>query len=213
MGLKSDLIYYSKLCSKSGFVKANDGNLSVRTKYNYILSTASRTNKQNIKLADLLKCDINGKKLSGNRELSTELKLHLFIYKKRNDINAVIHSHPLYITSYSAAREKLSANLLPEIYMMFGKIPLAKFASPSTDEVPKSIEPFIKKYNAVILANHGLVVYGRTLEETFFMTVKLEQYANICFNAKMLGVPKFLTKQQLKKLDELKNTNYKSYFN
>ena len=209
MGLKNELIQYSKLCGSSGFVKAYDGNLSVRTKKNYILSTASKTNKSKIKPSDLVKSDIKGKKLSGKRHLSTELKLHLFIYSKRKDINAVIHTHPLYITSFAAAGKKLPANILPEIYLQFGSIPAAPYATPSTDEVPASIEPFVMEHNAVILGNHGLVAYGKTLEEAFYITQKLEQYAQICFNAKVLGGAKAIPAAQLKKLDGLKNTVYK----
>lgn len=213
MGLKSDLITYSKLCGLNGFVKAYDGNLSVRTKKNYILSTSSKTNKLKIKLTDLVKCDLKGKKISGKKHPTTELKLHLLIYKMRNDINAVIHTHPLYITSFAAAGKKLPGNILPEVYLMFGDIPIADYASPSTDELPGSIEKFVNENNAVILSNHGLVTYGRSLEEAYYITEKLEQYAQICFNAKMLGGVKQIPKQQLKKLDELKSTNYKSYFN
>ena len=126
MGLKSELIQYSKLCGAAGFVKAYDGNLSVRTKKNYILSTASKTNKLKIKPIDLVKCDLKGKKQAGKRNLSTELKLHLYIYNKRKDVNAVIHTHPLYITTFASAGKKLPANILPEIYLMFREIPLAK---------------------------------------------------------------------------------------
>lgn len=210
MGLKNELIQYSKLCGAAGFVKAYDGNLSVRTKKNYILSTASKTNKSIIKPADLVKCDLKGKKLSGKRQLSTELKLHLYIYSKRKDVNAVIHTHPIYITSYAAAGKKLPANILPEVYMQFGSIPLAPYAAPSTDEVPASIESFVMECNAVILSNHGLVAYGKTIEEAYCITQKLEQYAQICFNAKLLGGAKAITAAQLKKLDALKDTVYKS---
>lgn len=209
MGLKNELIYFSKLCGTNGFVKAYDGNLSVRTKKNYILTTASGTNKAKIKETDILKCDHKGKKLSGKRKLSTELKLHLYIYSKRKDISAVIHTHPIYITSFATAGKKLPRNILPEVYLQFDEIPIAQYATPSTDEVPASIEPFVMKYKAIILANHGLVAFGSTLEEAYMITEKLEQYAMICFNAILLGGLKSLTPAQLKKLDELKQTIYK----
>lgn len=209
LGLKNELIYYSKLCGTNSFVKAYDGNLSVRTKKNYILSTASQTHKKKTKAADIIKCDNKGKNLSGKRKLSTELKLHLYIYSKRKDINAVIHTHPIYISSFAAAGKKLPRNILPEVYIEFGEIPIAPYATPSTDEVPASIEPFIMKHKAIILANHGLVAFGKTLEEAYMITEKLEQYAEICFNAKLLGGAKSLTPAQLKKLDELRLTVYK----
>lgn len=210
MGLKNDLIYFSKQCSNNGYVKAYDGNLSVRTRKNYILSTSSKTNKGKLKSEDIVKSDLKGNKISGKRKLSTELKLHLYIYSKRKDINAVIHTHPVYITSFAAAGKQLPADILPEVYLQFGKIPLAKYAMPSTDEVSASIEPFVLEHKAIILANHGLVAYGSSLEEAFMITEKLEQYAMICLNAKILGGAKAINPLQLKKLDELKKTIYKS---
>lgn len=209
MGLKNDLIYFSRLTGTNGFVRAYDGNLSVRTKKNYILSTASGTHKIKTKESDIVKCDLKGKKISGKRKLSTEIKLHLYIYNKRKDINAVIHTHPIFISSYAAAGKKLPANILPEVYIQFGQVPTAAYGTPSTDEVTASIEQYVMKHQAVILANHGLVAYGKTLEEAFMITEKLEQYAQICLNAKILGGAKSLTPVQLKKLDELKQTVYK----
>lgn len=209
MGLKNDLIYFSRLTGTSGFVKAYDGNLSLRTKKNYILSTASGTNKSKTKENDIVKCDLKGKKISGKRKLSTEIKLHLYIYNKRKDINAVIHTHPVFISSYAAAGKKLPANVLPEVYIQFGQVPMAAYGAPSTDELTASIEKYIMKHQAIILANHGLVAYGKTIEEAYMITEKLEQYAQICFNAKILGGAKSLTAAQLKKLDELKQTVYK----
>jgi L-fuculose-phosphate aldolase len=209
VGLKTDLIYFSRLTGTNGFVKAYDGNLSVRTKKNYILSTASRTQKSKTKANDIVKCDLKGKKISGKRKLSTEIKLHLYIYNKRKDINAVVHTHPVFISSFAAAGKKLPGNILPEVYLEFGSIPVAPYATPSTDEVPASIEPFVMKHKAIILANHGLVTFGKTLEEAYMITEKLEQYADICFNAKLLGGAKSLTPAQLTKLDELKQTVYK----
>jgi L-fuculose-phosphate aldolase len=210
LGLKNELIQYSKLCGAGGFVKAYDGNLSVRTKKNYILSTASKTNKSKIKPADIVKSDIKGKKLAGKRQLSTEIKLHLYIYSKRKDVNAVIHTHPIYISSFAAAGKKLPGNILPEVYLEFGNIPMAPYATPSTDEVSALIEPFVMEHNAIILGNHGLVAFGKTLEEAYYITEKLEQYAQICLNAKVLGGAKTISPAQLKKLDALKNTVYKS---
>jgi L-fuculose-phosphate aldolase len=209
MGLKNDLINFSRLCGTNGIVKAYDGNLSVRTKKNYILSTASGTHKKKTKESDIVKCDLKGKKISGKRKLSTELKLHLYIYSRRKDINAVIHTHPVYISSFAAAGKKLPGNILPEIYIEFGEIPLAPYATPSTDELSASIEPFVMKHKAVILANHGMVAFGKTLEEAYMITEKIEQYAKIYLHAKLLGAVKSITPTQLKKLDELKQTVYK----
>lgn len=204
MGLKSELIYYSKLCYNNGYVKAHDGNLSVRTKKNFILATGSGTVKGKIKPSDLVKTDLKGKKIQGKKNPSTELKLHLYIYSKRKDVNAVVHTHAKFCSAFASAGIALDKPVLPEVYLTFGKIPLAKYAAPSTDEVPASVEKFVMEHNAILLANHGLVTFGKTLEEAYYFTEKAEQFAEIMFYARMLGGEKVLTKMQLKKLDSLK---------
>jgi L-fuculose-phosphate aldolase len=209
MGLKSELIYFSRLCYQNGYVKAYDGNLSVRTKKNFILSTGSGTIKGKTKPADLVKTDSKGKKIQGKKLPSTELKLHLYIYSKRKDINAIVHTHAKLCSAFAAAGFALDKAVLPEVYLTFGKIPLAKYAAPSTEEVPASIEKLVTEHNAILLANHGLVTYGKTLEEAYYLTEKAEQFAEIMFYTKLLGGEKVLTRQQLKKLDSLKQSVYK----
>ncbi|MCX7877134.1 MAG: class II aldolase/adducin family protein [Ignavibacteria bacterium] len=204
MGLRENLLKYSKLCYKNGFVKATDGNLSVRTKKNYILSTRSCICKGKITDSDIIKTDINGKLISGKGNISTEIKLHLYVYRKRKDVNAVIHTHPKFATAFATAGIGLDKVVLPEIYLTFGKIPLAKYATPSTDEVVSSVSKLIERYNAVLLSNHGLVTFGKTLEEAFYFTEKVEQCAEIIFYARMLGGEKVLNKQQIGKLDRIK---------
>jgi L-fuculose-phosphate aldolase len=204
MSLKTELIYYSKLCYKSGFIKSTAGNLSVKSKKNLILITPSNKRKNSLKTKDIVKTDLNGKKLSGAFNPSSELKLHLFIYKHRSDVNAVIHTHPVFITSFAAAGVSLDKIILPEMYLTFGKIPLANYAPPSTNELASSLKKFVLTYNAVILANHGLVTYGKSLEEAYILTEKAEEFAEIYFYSSLLGKQKSLTKNHIKILKELK---------
>lgn len=204
MGLKSELIYYSNLCYNNKFVAATDGNISVRTKKNYILSTATETCKGKIKPSDLVKVNLKGKKTQGKKQPSTELKLHLFIYHQRKDINAVVHTHPKFSTAFAASGIALDKLVFPEIYLRLGKIPLAKYATPSTEEVPASLVNFVKDYNAILMSNHGLVTYAKSLEEAYFLTEKVEQFAEISYYSRMLGGEKELTSAQIKKLDLLK---------
>jgi len=209
MGLKAELIYFSKLCYNNKFVAATDGNISVRTRKNLILSTATETCKGKLKPSDLVKVDLKGKRVEGRKKPSTELKLHLFIYSQRKDINAIVHTHPRFSTAFAAAGLPLDKPVFPEIYLKLGKIPLAKYATPSTEEVPASIVNFVKDYNAILLANHGLVTFGKSLEEVYYLTEKVEQFAEISFYARMLGGEKELTKHQIKKLDLLKQSAIK----
>ena len=119
------------------------------------------------------------------------------------DAKAIVHTHPKFATAFAAAGISLDKPVLPEIFLKFGIIPLAKYGTPSTGEVPESISKYVEKYNAILLANHGLVTFGKTLEEAYFLTEKVEQFAEICFYARLLGGEKTLTKQQIQKLNSL----------
>lgn len=204
MSLKSQLAYYSNLCYNCGFLSATDGNLSVRTKKNFMLITPSNFCKGKIKLQHLIIVDFKGRKIEGKSNISTEFKLHKYIYESRKDINAVIHTHPKFATAFAAAGIALDKVVFPEMYLKFGKIPLAEYATPSTNEVPNSIKKYVKDHNAVLLGNHGLVTMGKNLEEAYFNTEKVERLAEITFYARLLGGEKVLTQAQIKKLESLK---------
>lgn len=210
----AELIYYSKLCFKNKFVAATDGNLSIRRKNN-VISTAANTCKGSIKTSDIVKCSLNDKPGKSKNErntwkLSSEIKLHLYIYNKRKDVNAVVHTHPRFATAFAAAGLPLDKIVLPEIYLSMLKIPLAPFAVPSTDEVPASIEKYVDDHSAILLANHGLVTFAPTIKEAYYLTEKAEQFAEISFYARLLGGEVELTEEQIQKLDMLKkgNQNY-----
>jgi L-fuculose-phosphate aldolase len=190
MSIKTGLVHFSNLCYRKGFLAATDGNLSVRTKKNFIIISPSNLCKGKIKLQHLVKADFKGKKLAGEGEISSEFKLHKFIYESRKDINAVIHTHHKVV--------------FPEMYLKFGKIPLAEYGTPSTAEIAQSVAKFVKEYNAILLANHGLVAMGKDIEEAYYVTEKVERLAEITFYAKLLGGEKVLNKTQTKKLDSLK---------
>ncbi len=209
MDEKAGLIYYSKLCYKNKFVAATDGNLSIRTNKNFVISTSANTCKGSIKAADLVKCSLDSSAGSSNKtrtpkNLSSEIKLHLYIYLKRKDINAVIHTHPKFAAAFSAAGLPLDKIVLPEVYLGMGKIPLAPFAVPSTEEVPESIAGLVDDHKAILLANHGLVTFGSSLKEAYYLTEKVEQFAEISFYARLLGGEVELTVEQIRKLDLLK---------
>jgi L-fuculose-phosphate aldolase len=204
MGLRQEIVYYSKLCHDNKFLAAVDGNLSARTINGYILTTATHTCKGFLTLKDIIKTEISGKVIQGSGKISSEYKLHKFIYEQRKDVNAVIHTHPTFVTAFASAGIALDKIVFPEIYLFFGKIPLAKYATPSTDEMPDSVAPYVKDYDAIMLANHGLVTFGKTLEEAYFKTEKVEHIAEVSYYTKMLGGANELTQEQVEKLNELK---------
>lgn len=200
----SGLVYYSRQCYRNRFLAATDGNLSVRTKQNTIITTASRTCKGNITQQDLIEVDFDFNILKGKGKPSTELKLHRFIYQKRNDINAVVHTHPVFATAFAISGNALDKNIFPELVKNIGKVPLASYGSPATDELPHSISKYVKTSKAILLANHGLVTFGENLEEAYYITEKVDRAAEIIIYSRLLGKEKQLTKVQVGKLKSLR---------
>jgi L-fuculose-phosphate aldolase len=134
--------------------------------------------------------------------------MHLFIYKEREDVNAIIHAHPPFATSFAVAGLSLEEYVLPEVIVNLGKIPLAKYATPSTDEVPMSIQPLVKSHDAFLLQNHGAVTLGANLKEALYKMEKLEHYAMIILLARILGGEKVLSPEDISKLSEISLKSY-----
>ena len=183
-----------------GFVTATDGNISARLANGNILITPTSLNKGQVAETDLVEVTASGALITLSSTPSSELSMHLFVYKQRPDVRAVVHAHPSHATGFAAARMPLSTALLPEVILGLGTIPLAEYATPSTDEVPASLAPHVKEANAVLLANHGVVTFGATVEEAFFRMEKVEHAAHILFVARMLGGEKTLTEAEIARL-------------
>jgi L-fuculose-phosphate aldolase len=208
MSPKQQLVYYANKVYENGYVKAFDGNLSLRLNNNSILITASSKNKGEIKADDILEIDLNGKLIKGKGKISTEVKMHLYSYLKRKDVNAVVHCHPIFISSFAVAGKEINTKILPELFLTFGKIPLCKYSTPSTEEVPISLEPFIKNYNAFILQNHGALTFGKDIREAYYRMEKFEQAAEIYYRAEMLGKAKTISEKNIKKLLNISEITY-----
>jgi len=186
-----------------GFVPATDGNVSVRLDQKRILITPSMLRKGDIKESQLLATDLEGKALAGRGKPSSEIKMHLYTYKMRPEIKAIVHAHPPFATAFAAAGLDLTAPLLPEVVLTVGPVPLAPYATPSTEEVPRSIAPFIKGHQALLLANHGVLALGSSLEEALQRMERVEHLAKISFLARSLKRPQYLNKKQLQGLLDL----------
>jgi L-fuculose-phosphate aldolase len=184
-----------------GFVSANDGNVSARLPSGNILTTPTALNKGRVTENDLVEVTINGSPVGSGPAPSSELGMHLFIYQQRVDVNAVVHAHPTYATGFATARIPLDQPLYPEVIFGLGAIPLADFATPTTKEVADSIAPFVHSANAILLTNHGVVAFGKNLDDAYFKMEKVEHAAHITFVARMLGGEKSLTVEQVGKLN------------
>jgi L-fuculose-phosphate aldolase len=185
-----------------GFVTASDGNVSSRLPNGNILATPTSLNKGRVVESDLVEVTIDGTIVHSGRAPSTELGMHLYIYRQRPDVHAVVHAHPTYATGFAAAHFPLDKPLLPEVIIGLGPIPLATFAVTSTQEVADSIAPYVQSFSAILLANHGVVTFGKDLDEAYFKMEKVEHAAHITFVARMLGGEKALAGEQVKRLKE-----------
>jgi L-fuculose-phosphate aldolase len=191
-----------------GYVVATDGNVSFRRRDGIIVTTRSGVRKESVKERDLVAVAPTGSVDPGQGKPSTEIGMHLFVYRERPDVHAVVHAHPLYATAFAAARLALDQPLLPEVIVTIGRIPLAAYATPSTPEVARSLAPFVHETDAILLTNHGVVTFGTTLEEAFHRMERVEHVARVTFLARMLGGEKPLTKSELKRLRAVSEHSY-----
>lgn len=208
MRLVDELVTYCHKVYDKEFVAAYDGNLSLRTPDNTVLITRSAVCKGDLKPEDILEIDLNGKIISGQGKVSTEAKIHLLAYNSRSDVKAVVHTHPPYATAFAAVGERIDRPVFPEVILSLGKIPLCRYGTPSTEELPDSMKPYIDFAWAMLLENHGTVTFGKTIAEAYYKTEKLEHAAKTLFIARTIGREKSLPRNKLKELYDIAETTY-----
>ena len=204
----TDLVDICHRVYDKGYVSATDGNISARLENGNILATPTAINKGMVRPDDLVIVDPEGNLVSGLKRPSTELHMHLYIYRERPDVQAVVHAHPPHATGFATARIALTECLFPEVIVGLGAIPLASYATPSTTEVVESIAPFVQNADAILLANHGVVTYGVDLLDAFFKMEKVEHAAHITLVARLLGGEKPLSERDIEKLRKISTESY-----
>ena len=195
--LKEIICEIGKRMYERGYVAANDGNISIMQGDKEIWATPTGVSKGFMTPDMLVKLDLEGNVLEGNLKPSSEIKMHIRVYKENPMVKAVIHAHPPMATTFSIAGLALERPILAEAIMSLGIVPVAPYATPGTEEVPDSIAPFCRDFNAVLLANHGALSWGRDPQEAYFRMESLEHYAQILKNVGSLhlGVNEFTTEQ------------------
>jgi L-fuculose-phosphate aldolase len=191
-----------------GFVTAQDGNVSARIPNGNILVTPSSVNKGSVTERMLVEVTPEGSAVTLDRKASTELGMHLFIYRERQDVQAVVHAHPTYATGFAAARVPIPSAIFPEVIVGLGTIPLAPYATPSTRDLADSLAPFVHTSDAILMSNHGVVAYGSDLESAYYKLEKVEHVAQMTFVARMLGGEHRLSDHELQKLLSLSGPVY-----
>jgi len=201
---RQELVEYGRRLWLRGFVAANDGNLSVRLDGERVLTTPTGVSKGFMAPDDLLVTDLGGARVEGRGRPSSELPMHLEIYRGRPDVRAVVHAHPPVATAFAVAGIPLDQCLLPEMVVSLGAIPIAPYGTPSTEEIPASIRPFVPRCDAVLLANHGAVTWADSLPGAFHRMETLEHTATITHHALALGHPRSLPAAEVEKLQRLR---------
>ncbi|HEX4144095.1 MAG TPA: class II aldolase/adducin family protein [Pirellulales bacterium] len=202
--LKEEICDIGRRIYAKGFAAGNDGNISFRLSENQVLCTPTMICKGFIKPDDLCIVDMEGKQLSGKRKRTSEILLHLAIMKERPEVKSVVHCHPPHATAFAIAREPIPQCVLPEVEVFLGDVPITKYETPGGQVFAETIIPFVKKANVIILANHGTVSYGETVEKAYWWTEILDAYCRMLMLAKGLGRVEFLGEQKSRELLDLK---------
>jgi L-fuculose-phosphate aldolase len=202
--LKKNIVEAGRRAYARGYVAANDGNLSARIDMNHILITPTGVSKGFMKSNDLLVVDMKGTVMSGKKKPSSELFMHLQIYKVRDDVFSVCHLHPPYATGFSVAGIPLDQNSLSEVVISLGNIPLIPYGTPGTEDLYKPLLPLLQNSEAFLLANHGALTVGTDVFNAYSKMEILEHYAHILFIAKQLGNVNALNAKQVQALAALR---------
>ena len=203
--LRREIVKIGKALHERGFIAACDGNLSVRLNKNRVLVTPSGMPKGAMRASDLVIVDMDGRKLRGRREVTSEIGMHLLIYHKRPDVRAIVHAHPRTATGFAAAGLALNQPLVCEVVIGLGQIPLAPYATPGTPELAKTLEPLVPQYDAILMANHGVVTYGADVQSAYMKMETVEHFAQIALVTHVLGQQQLIDSADLEKLVEARS--------
>jgi L-fuculose-phosphate aldolase len=202
-----ELAEICRLMYQKDLISSTDGNVSVKLKNDRLLITPSGIHKGFLKPADVIVTDMQGKKISGSRNASQEILMHIEAYNTRPDINSVIHAHPIYCIAFTLAGLDLGSDFLPEVVLSVGRIPIVPYSTPTSSEVAEKIREYIATYDAMILDRHGSLTVGKTVFDAFNMLERMEHVAKVMCFARQLGPVQHLSPAQLEKLQALLPAN------
>jgi L-fuculose-phosphate aldolase len=198
--LREEMVRYGRLLHEKGFVAACDGNLTARLGPDRLLTTPTGMSKGMMEPDDLVVVDMQGRRIEGRRAPSSEIGMHLLIYRLRPDVSGIVHAHPATATGYAAAGLSLEQALVSEVVQSLGSIPLARYGTPGTEELGRTLEPLIPQHDAILMANHGVVTYGNSLLQAYMKMETVEHFARIALVTDLLGQKQPLSPRDVEKL-------------
>lgn len=200
LALRREVVKVCQRLYERGLIAGPDGNVSVRIGPNRLLVTPAGMSKVDTTVDDLVEISLDGKHLRGSRRASSEILMHLRIYQRRPDVQAVVHAHPPLATGFAVAGESFSACVLPEMIFQVGWVPLVPYATPGTPALADAFDPFVADHDAFLMANHGATTVGPTLTMAHQRMESLEHSARILLTARQLGRVNTLTTPQVEAL-------------
>jgi L-fuculose-phosphate aldolase len=204
--LRADIVEVGRRMYARGYTASNDGNISVRLGSDRLLMTPKSVCKGFMTPDMMCITDLDGRKLQGDREPSSEMLMHLEVYRRRPDVAAVVHAHPPTATGFAVAGIPLDRAVLAEVLCTLGSIPIAEYATPSTQELPDAVAKYIKAHDGMLLANHGALTVGADVLGAYYKMETIEHFAKISLVARMLGRENLIAREEVLRLQELRGT-------
>ena len=204
--LRADIVEIGRRMYARGYTASNDGNISVRVGDDRLLMTPKSVCKGFMTPDMMCVTDLTGKKIQGDRDPSSEMLMHLEVYRQRPDVKAVVHAHPPTATGFAVAGIPLDRAVLAEVLTTLGSIPLAEYATPSTAELPEAVRKYIKAHDGMLLANHGALTVGGDLFSAYYKMETIEHFAKISLVARTLGGENLISREEVMRLQALRGT-------
>lgn len=202
--LRADIVEVGRRLYARGYTASNDGNISVRLGADRLLMTPKGVCKGFMTPDMMCITDLEGRKLQGDRDPSSEMLMHLEVYRQRQDAQAVVHAHPPTATGFAVAGIPLDRAVLAEVLTTLGSIPIAEYATPSTRELPEAVRQYIKAHDGMLLANHGALTVGADLYSAYYKMETIEHFARISLVARLLGRENLISREEVMRLQGLR---------
>ena len=201
---RADIVEVGRRLWERGYVASNDGNISVRLDAQRLMTTPKNVSKGFMTPDMMVITDYDGRKIAGQRDPSSELKMHLEVYRNRPDAGAVVHAHPPTATGFAVAGIALDRAVLAEVITTLGSIPIAEYATPSTQELPDAVRKYIKAHDGLLLANHGALAVAGDVFNAYYRMETIEHFAKISLVARTLGREHLLSRDEVDRLQGLR---------
>ena len=202
--IRADIVEAGRRMYSRGYVASNDGNISARLDDKRLMTTPKSVSKGFMTPDMMVVVDYDGNKVSGDRDASSELPMHLEIYRNRPDVNGVVHAHPPIATGFAVAGIPLTRAVLAEVITTLGSIPIAEYGTPSTAELPEAVRKYIKAHDGMLLANHGAVTCGPSVMAAYYKMETIEHFAKISLVARLLGREHLISREEVERLQGLR---------